>query len=81
MSPYNKPLSDKKTALLLYLEQKGILDELYLMGIITAKPKLMIQSRLKVVALMGQGLSKAAACSRVASLIGVDIKTIYHYLR
>jgi predicted transcriptional regulator YheO len=81
MSEYNQDLSDKKTALLLYLEQKGILNELYRYGIITAKPKLQIQSRLKVVALMSQGLSKAEACRAVAGLLGVDKKTIYSYLR
>ena len=81
MTKYNQELADKKTALLLYLDQKGILEQLYAMGVITAKPKIMIESRLRVLALMSQGLSKSSACQRVAHQLGVDKRTVYAYLR
>ena len=77
MAKYNSVLDDKKTVLLMWLDRKGILQELYAMGVITAKPKVAVESRLRVAHLMSQGVTKRDACQRIANQLGVHVKTVY----
>ncbi len=81
MSYYNTILSDDKTAFLVELDRSGMLSKLYRHGIITTKPKIIIEARLKAVQLMRQGISKSKACSLISSYLSVDKRTVYKYLR
>jgi len=81
MPYYNMPLDDDKTMFLEDLEQRGVLTRLYRMNIISPKPFMLLQARLKIKSLMNQGLSKAAACKRIARVMGVHEKTVYTYIR
>ena len=78
---YNELLNDDKTKFLIELNKSGMLARLYRFGIITHKPKMILEARLKVADLMSQGISKAKACSMLSNYIGVTKDTIYTYLR
>ncbi len=78
---YNELLNDSKTKLLQELEASGMLARLYKHGIISHKPKFIIEARLKVADLMSQGIGKRKACQMVSNYIGVTTNTIYTYLR
>ncbi len=78
---YNELLNDNKTKFLIELDQSGMLGRLYRHGIITHKPKMILEARLKVADLMKQGVSKAKACRMLSNYIGVTKDTIYTYLK
>ncbi len=78
---YNELLNDDKTKLLIELEASGMLARLYRFGIISHKPKMILEARLKVADLMSQGISKAKACRMLSAYIGVTKDTIYTYLK
>ena len=78
---YNELLNDNKTKFLIELDTSGMLARLYRFGIITHKPKMILEARLKVADLMKQGVSKAKACRMLSNYIGVTKDTIYTYLK
>ena len=78
---YNELLNDDKTKFLIELDQSGMLAKLYRFGIITHKPKVLLEARLKVADLMKQGVSKAKACRILSGYLGVTSYTIYNYLK
>jgi len=81
MAYYNELLNDDKTKFLIELESSGMLARLYRFGVITHKPKILLEARLKVADLMSQGISKANACRILSGYLGVTKDTIYTYLR
>ncbi len=72
---------EKKTALLIWLKNKGLLSQLYEAGIITPTVIKSVEARLKVHALIMQGFKKSEACRRVANMLGCHPKHVYTYLR
>ncbi len=68
------------TPYLQWLKDKGILTKMYRYGMLTPKPSAMLEIRLKINALMRQGLSKEQAVLNVVDSLGLSRSTIYRYL-
>ena len=73
-------MNDVPTAYLQQLKDRGILDTMYKMGLISYKAYMMLEVRKKVDGLMRMGRSRGEAARAVAESMRVHRSTIYRYL-
>jgi len=73
-------MTSPPTPYLLYLKESGAMEKLYAYGLISYKPMLMLEIRLKTDALMRQGKGKEEAVRLVMASTRLSRATVYRYL-
>ena len=73
-------MTEIPTAYLEDLKRRGILDDMYQLGLVGHKAYMMLEIRHKVNDLMAQGLSRGQAVNKTADSVGLHRVTIYKYL-